>query len=245
MKRSSRMLLRLIATACLMVPVIAWGIVINEIRIDQPGADVDEYFELAGNPGESLNDLSYLVIGDGAGGSGVIEAAIDLNGLTIPADGFFLAAESTFSLGGSIDLTTSLNFENSDNVTHLLVSNFTGSTGSDLDTNEDGLLDSTPWNQIVDIVALLETVGSGDLIYSTTTVGPDNLTVPGLVLRAPDVTGSWQIGQFDPAGGSGTPGIARAPEPVSIALLGIGLAALGLIRLRQRNAGTVAAAGLV
>ena len=46
---------------------------ISEIRIDQSGADTDEYFELAGTPGASLDGLTYLVIGDGSGGSGVID----------------------------------------------------------------------------------------------------------------------------------------------------------------------------
>ncbi|MCA9432644.1 MAG: hypothetical protein KC940_19175, partial [Candidatus Omnitrophica bacterium] len=51
---------------------------INEIRIDQPSTDTDEYFELVGPPGLSLNGLTYLVIGDGVGGSGEIEEMTDL-----------------------------------------------------------------------------------------------------------------------------------------------------------------------
>ncbi len=50
----------------------------------------------------------------------VIEAVVDLASQSIPAGGYFVAAESTFTLG-TADLTTNLNFENSDNVTHLLV----------------------------------------------------------------------------------------------------------------------------
>ena len=104
------------ALLLLLVPVVFAGpAVINEIRIDQPGSDVDEYFELSGPAGESLDGLTYLVIGDGTGGSGVIEAVVDLSGATIPAGGFFVAAEASFTLG-TADLTTSLGFENSDNV---------------------------------------------------------------------------------------------------------------------------------
>ena len=62
---------------CLMtaVPAFAGGgdVIINEIRIDQPGSDVDEYFELAGAPGTSLDGLTYIVIGD----SGSVTARID------------------------------------------------------------------------------------------------------------------------------------------------------------------------
>lgn len=61
-----------------------------------------------------------------------MNAVIDLTGSAIPAGGFFVAAEPTFGLG-TADFTTGLNFENSDNVTHLLVRGFTGSNGDDLD----------------------------------------------------------------------------------------------------------------
>ena len=184
--------------------VVVPDVAINEIRIDHSGsADEDEYFEIAGADGTSLNGLTYLVIGDGTGGSGVIEAVVNLSG-SIPTDGFFVVAQSTFTLG-TADQTVSLNFENSDNVTHLLVVGFTGADGDDLDTNDDGTLDSTPWSEIVDSVALVETVGSGDQVYSSTQIGPDGSFVPGHVFRCPDQTGDFQIGDFT-LGTNDTPG---------------------------------------
>lgn len=62
-------------------------VAINEIRIDQPSTDYDEYFELTGTPNMSLMGLTYLVIGDGPGGSGVIEEAVNLHNQVIPPDG--------------------------------------------------------------------------------------------------------------------------------------------------------------
>ena len=179
---------------------------ISEIRIDQPGTDNDEYFELAGDAGDALDGLTYLVIGDGAGGSGVIESVVSLGGSSVPASGFFVAAESTFTIGAA-DLTTSINFENSDNVTHLVVRDFTGSNGQDLDTDDDGALDSSPWLELVDCIGLVETVGSGDLIYCADTVGPDGAFVPG---HAIDCPGGFEIGAFDPAGGDDTPGAVNS-----------------------------------
>jgi predicted extracellular nuclease len=179
---------------------------ISEIRIDQSGTDNDEYFELAGDTGDALDGLTYLVIGDGAGGSGSIEAVVDLSGSSIPASGFFVAAEDTFSLG-TADLTTLLNFENSDNVTHLVVRNFTGSNGDDLDSNDDGVLDTTPWSELVDCIALVETVGSGDLVYCADTVGPNGAFVPAHAFLCPD---GFQIGAFSPLGDSDTPGAANS-----------------------------------
>src|SRR5262245_57536207 len=99
---------------------------INEIRIDQTGADNDEYFELAGTPGASLDGLTYLVIGDGtaAQASGVIETAVSLSGKSIASDGLFLVTEGTFTFApiATVDFvgpgSNPLNFENDDNVTH-------------------------------------------------------------------------------------------------------------------------------
>lgn len=178
---------------------------INEIRTDQPSSDLDEYFELSGAADGSLDGLSYIVIGDGAGGSGVVESVTDLTGLSLTSGGYFVAAESTFTLGVA-NLTTSLGFENSDNVTHMLVSSFTGSSGDDLDTNDDGSLDVTPWTAVMDCVAIVESIDSGELLYCATGVGPDGTFVPSHVLKCP---AGWVIGQFDPVDGGDTPGKAN------------------------------------
>ncbi len=183
------------------------GVQISEIRTDQPDADDDEYFELAGDPGASLDGLTYLVIGDTpAGGSGVIEEVTNLTGQTIPANGFFVAAESTFTLG-TPDLTTTLDFENDDNVTHLLVDGFTGSIGQDLDTDDDGTLDTTPWAGILDLIAVIleENPPTGtEWHYGPPTVGPNGTEAPQHVYRCFD---GWTIGEsvvgIDDTPGSG------------------------------------------
>lgn len=187
-------MLTILALLALAVP--AFALQINEIRIDQVSTDNDEYFELAGSPGESLNGLTYLVIGDGTGGSGVIEAVVSLDGFSIQADGLFCMGEVTFTgTCGSIDGTGDLNFENSDNVTHLLVDGFTGANGDDLDVEDDGVLDVTPWTSVVYSVSLIEEVGAGDMVYGDNEVGPDGTFVPGHALFCPN--SGWQIGAFD------------------------------------------------
>jgi len=196
---------------------VVFAAAINEIRIDQTSTDNDEYFELAGTPSESLDGLTYIVLGDGTGGSGVIEAVVDLTGYSIQADGLFLCAESTFTLApGEVDYDagTLLNFENSDNVTHMLVQGFSGALNDDLDTNDDGVLDVTPWTAIVDLIALVEEPNppaATEYHYGPPSVGPDAGFVPGHVYRYPtDGTGTWTIGQFDIVGGNDTPGTTNA-----------------------------------
>jgi hypothetical protein len=207
------------------------AVVINEIRSDQSGTDFSEYFELFGAPGESLDGLTYLVLGDP--GSGTIEVALDLSGGLIPEGRLYLVAESSFeNLAGQAfegtvpDRLASLNFENDDNVTHLLVSGFTGANNDDLDTNDDGRLDVTPWDALVDGVALIEEPNppaGTEFEYGTDlglqVVGPnivgENEFVPGHVYRSPN-GGLFLIGGFD----VGTNDSPRADNPGTMVLIG-------------------------
>ncbi len=233
-----RVLLGFLALALIAGQVEA--VTINEIRIDQPGADNSEYFELAGDAGESLANVWYVVLGDtgagtsganGFGNSGVVEAAVDLSGFSIPADGFFLAVENSFQNGaGEIfegivaDISASFSFENNDNVTHLLVRDFTGATGNDLDTNDDGTLDSTPWSSVLDGVGLLETpapsASGEEWLYAValggSNIGPNDTSVPNYVFRDPNGTGAFRIGEPTLTLGEvlDTPGVANVTPPV-------------------------------
>lgn len=227
MKRFAFALLCLLSWAS-----ITMAVAINELRIDQVGNDDDEYFELAGSPGESLEDLTYLVIGDGspALGSGVIEAVVSLSAMTIPDSGYFLAAESTFGAPGTVfhgivpDLTISLNFENNDNVTHVLVNGFFGALNDDLDLDDDGTLDVMPWASLVDAIGLIDDVNTSQAgiehfygqALGFTDIGPDGSFVPGHVYRIPDQTGGFVIGRFglDPTQGmvDDTPGASNEPD---------------------------------
>ena len=141
---------------------------LNEVRIDQQGTDNDEYAELSGQPGADLSSLTYIVIGDGTTTtkSGVIECVIPLTGQTMPASGLFLitnkaTGQDGIAFGKTGDLqSTTMVFENSDNVTHLIVRTFTGTLAQDLDTNDDGALELTPWSSVVEGLAICKTTAS-------------------------------------------------------------------------------------
>jgi uncharacterized protein len=220
---------------------------INEFRRDQTSTDTNEYFELAGAPGESLSGLSFIIIGDGAGGSGVLETIISLTG-AIPADGYFLAAMNTVGNGDialragdppSIDqdTTAASDFENNDNVTALLVSGLTGTANTDLDTDDDGTLDSLPWTSVIDAVGLIGDTTSPHQVYaaqfSGTIAGPDGGFSPAHIYRLPNGSGDWLVGPF--GGGQDTPGVANVPEPASAALLV--MFGFGLAGIRRRKNG--------
>jgi MYXO-CTERM domain-containing protein len=181
---------------------------INEIRLEQTSTDNDEYFELVGPPGASLDGLTYVVLGDtnNVGAlTGTIEAIASLDGEVIPPSGYFVVAEATFTLGEE-DLVAPLNFENNDTVTHMLVRSFTGADDQTLDTGSDGTLDTQPWFSVNDAVSVIAE-GSTELVYapggacsagvycnSVTPAGP-----PDHVFRCGDGTGVWNDGALNPA----------------------------------------------
>ncbi len=190
----------LLVPACLaaFASLASGQILINEIRTDNTGTDTDEYFELVGPANTPLTGYTYVVLGDGSsssnsgGCSGVIESFADLSSFSIQADGYFAARNSAATpvLTG-YDASIALAFENTDNVTHLLVTGFTGSLTQDLDTNDDGVLDVTPWTSIVDSIGLSKGTAyncpvSGaneEYLYTPNVVGPDGSFVPGMVRR--------------------------------------------------------------
>ncbi|MHC5004806.1 MAG: hypothetical protein ACYTJ0_16980, partial [Planctomycetota bacterium] len=188
--------------------------VLNEIRIDQPGGDADEYLELRGEPGTSLDGLSVIVIGDGPTGSGTVEEVIDLGGNSIPAGGYFLIAEDDV-FGVPADLIVpDMNFENSDNVTFVLALASWAAVDDDLDVDDDCVLDSTPWSGVIDALGLVEDPDGGDCNYGASLgfedIGPDGTFVPAQVFRCvPD--GAWEIGSFFPEDGTDTPRADNLP----------------------------------
>mgnify|MGYP001999615792 CR=1 FL=1 len=177
--------------------VVELDLYLNELRTSHPGPDDDEYVELAGAPGTSLDNVWYVLIEDSnsSGDYGVVDEAVLLTGYTLPSDGIFLIGEETMTLA-TPDLVVELNHENGDQATYLLVRDFTGFEGDDLDTDDDGQLDLVPWSSIIDSVAFLgPDPASGNAVYSGTTVGPDGNFVPGHAIRCG--AGSWNVGCFD------------------------------------------------
>ncbi|MCH2136956.1 MAG: hypothetical protein MK101_10315, partial [Phycisphaerales bacterium] len=185
-------------------------IMLNELRANQAGEDTDEYFELIGPAGASLDGITFIAIGDGSSDyHGVIEEVVDLTGHIINADGFFLVGQPEMLLG-TPDYAVELNFESSDQVTFVLVSGFTGALGDDVDTDNDGVMDVMPWDAAIDCIAFIEEVDDySDHVYCSTTVGPDNVYTPGGARKCPDADGDWYDNGFNAADFVDTPGAAN------------------------------------
>jgi len=230
--------MRLSSRLAALVVVLAAGPasaqVINEIRIDAAGTDDHEYIELKGTPNASADGLSIVVLGDDfTAGSGYAEEVIDLAGLTFDANGFLTIAEPD-DMTGTCDAMpgvtvctadNGLNFENNDNVTFLLVDQFAGAKGDDLDVDDDGVLgidinddgveDTDPWASVLDRIAVIESANppapGKDWSYGPPNVGPIDVggtdKSPGHVYRCDS---TWWIGEFDFAMGLDSPAM---PNP--------------------------------
>ncbi|MBX0328304.1 ExeM/NucH family extracellular endonuclease [Oscillochloris sp. ZM17-4] len=179
---------------------------INEFSASTAGTDV-EYIELYGAASADYSDLSVLQIeGDFSGTlTGTVDSVTPMG--STDANGLYLAnlAANTLENG---------------TITLLLVRNFSSASGTDLDTNDDGALDSTPWDEIVDSVAVNDG-GASDLTYGAPVLGvayDGAAYAPGGASRIPDGADSesasdWVRNDFDLAGiagFAGTPAVGEA-----------------------------------
>jgi uncharacterized protein len=174
--------------------------IINEFVFNHVSTDTHEYVEIAGDPNTDYSAYAILQIeGDGAA-AGVVDSAHVVG--TTNAEGYWYT-----------DFLNNV-FENG-TVTLLLVKDFSGAVGNDLDSNNDGVLDATPWSALVGDVAVSDG-GAGDFTYSTTILAPGfggSPFTPGGASRIPNRmdTGSvtdWMLNDFD---GAGLPGFTGTP----------------------------------
>ena len=189
--------------------------VLNELRISQPGDDDNEFFEIAGTPGASLDGVSFLIV-SGEFAPGSIDFALDLSGNVIGADGVFAFGDPDAT---GVDVTGTFNPFGSP-TTYFIVSGFTGRAGDDLDLDNDGVLDAAPFGLVYDAVSLVDGDSTPDRSYGRTAlIGPDGSNSPAHIFRQQNGTGAFQVGSFADltadTPGAPNPGTAPAAELIS------------------------------
>ena len=172
-----------------------------------------EFFELISDTGgvESMSGLTLVEInGQNFPETGTITQAFDLSPFSTGTNGLFLWRDSADELLPARDPSTALNVATfdpnlaDDNVTYALVEGFSSSVGVDLDADDDGTLDSTPWTTVVDALGLLEG-GEPGFSYSTQLGGADFINTtfgPDAFARLPNI-GQWFA--FDSGSGEEDP----------------------------------------
>ena len=147
---------------------------LNEVYANIPGPDNNfEYVEILADPLSTLTDLWLLEIeGDGAV-AGIIDNAQNLSSITAGANGLILLGDGypgSNPWGSEVSSdTTAANLEGetieNGSLSFLLVQGFTGAVGDDVDTNNDGSFDSTPWTAVLDDVGWSDG-GSSDRVFA-------------------------------------------------------------------------------
>ncbi|MDA0811666.1 MAG: hypothetical protein O3C21_04640, partial [Verrucomicrobia bacterium] len=209
-----------IGITCMPCSVLA-EILINEVHVNPPNAIAVtgdgnfEYIELKSTSGgeESTNDLTLIILDTSGANVGKVEEAWALTSLRTGSNGLLLLGNgyNTAPQGGpwsaAIEAETrgadpaGLGDDNigpNDVFSLLLVRNFTGLQDADLDADNNGVLDSTPWSAIVDSVGLAEsgvnrTYALADLTQAA--FNPDNLSrIEGNL--TPNSAGAWYGGEI-------------------------------------------------
>ncbi|MDL1949987.1 hypothetical protein FBQ97_09270 [Acidobacteria bacterium ACD] len=178
---------------------------LSEVVAEHAGTDAYEYVEIFGNPSTSYSGTRILFLeGDAAENPGRIDAVFTPG--TTNGAGFWTTGFLTSTL-------------ESPTFTVLLVSGLTGAVGDDLDTNDDGTLDSTPWTTLLDGVALTDGA-AGARTYTSTVLGPGlggSTETPGGASRWPyfrdtDTSTDWRRNDFDGEGLWGPTGTLTSGE---------------------------------
>lgn len=186
----------------------ASAVMINEWVSNDISGDDYEFIELCGEPGESLDGLTLILI-EGETSRGNIDFVLDLTGNSIGATGYFVVGDAL--VNPDIELTPGWIENGGNNI--LLVRDFTGALNDDIDTDDDCVED-------VAIGAIVDGVGYGrpdiappDCItyYGIPGVGPDNTYDPAGGARCADcdVDADWRILCLDGTEPSG-PGCTQA-----------------------------------
>ncbi|MGC8203478.1 ExeM/NucH family extracellular endonuclease [Aliiroseovarius sp. PTFE2010] len=176
--------------------MFAPAVVLNELAVNTSGTDW-EFAELYGEPGHSLDGLTLVVVRGDDSTVGSVYRAFDLTGHEIGANGYFLLAspQAELTFGLTADYAIGNDSFVNDTSTFLLVQDFTGAVGDDLDTDDDGNLDITPYGAVLDSVALIDATAD-DRAYSGAVVGPDGSYMAAGATRSPDGTGDWVMTDF-------------------------------------------------
>ncbi|WP_306131657.1 ExeM/NucH family extracellular endonuclease [Roseivivax marinus] len=179
--------------------------VINELRISSEGAsdDTSNFVELYGTPGQSFDGLTLLAV-SGEFAPGQVDYAVSLDGAVADENGFLLVGEASNPELGAGDVgVDGLDFFGSPQ-TFLLVENFTGTAGEDLDTDDDGAFDGDI-GTVLTGVSLTDGDDNPDVNYSTDVFGPDGSFTPAGLARATDGDGAFALLPFGDTSGD-TPG---------------------------------------
>ncbi len=190
---------------------------LNEIYASMSGTDFDEYIELIGTPGTSLDNFLVCTVEGQLPVAGDLDRVWDLTGTTIPASGYFVMSNTGSAipnqnfdlangphLGGASD-----NIENGAQTVYLvqaatalatsqLVNNIYA-TNIDPDGDLNTVLADLPVYTIIDAIGMYDgdSVADGDLVFDCAPIiGPDGTFFPSGAFCPGDAPADWCTDSF-------------------------------------------------
>ncbi len=147
---------------------------LNEVFVNAPGTDDgSEFVEFRSTTGgaEPLTNMSLLYI-DGDASAGSIINAVNLSAQSTGTSGILLVRDSATVLSPAPAAGTNVFVQDfnpdlqNGTYTLVLVTNFTGAVNDDLDPENDGVLNTTPWSGVVDVVGFVENDTGTNITYA-------------------------------------------------------------------------------
>jgi hypothetical protein len=176
---------------------------LRAVFLNPPGTDdTQEYFEISWTPNTSVAGLTLVKIEGDVSGPGPIDDAYTIpSGQTTGSNGIFLWKANTAVINPAPPAETNIyvadfnpDLENP-STTILLVSGYSGSVGTDLDTDNDGVLNSTPWTTVHSAVSVSDG-GATDVFYAVGLSGthiPFATNVDPEFIFFDDATANWYV----------------------------------------------------
>ena len=151
------------------------GLLLNEVLSDPSGTDAPfEYVEIKGTPGALLTDIYFVSIEGDSASQGLADVVVNLSGqsmgsnglLVIKADGLghAIPAETTIVVGPEAFNSGGGALENGSNSFALIRSPSGIVAASDLDPENDGILNLPSGATLIDCIGWIDG-GAGDLAY--------------------------------------------------------------------------------
>ena len=183
----------------------------NELYISHTGTDTEEFIELVGPPGLSLDGFMVLEVEGQVPVNGILDRAYDLTGYSIPSSGYFVLGNT--SVSPDYGTGTQDSFENGTETFYVVetlnTSNITSLLGMNVDPDGDLVTEIPNLATIHDLIAMTD--DPADPNYDGAQVlGPDGSFFPAGIYRGGDYPGAWCADFLDFfLGGDRTPGAAN------------------------------------
>lgn len=147
---------------------------LNEVFVNAPGTDDgSEFVEIRSTTGGvgALTNISLVYL-DGDASAGSVINVVNLSGQSTGTSGILLVRDSATVLSPAPAAGTNVFVQDfnpdlqNGTYTLLLVANFSGAVNDDLDPENDGVLNTTPWTSVVDVVGFVENDTGTNITYA-------------------------------------------------------------------------------